>query len=144
MIINIFFFLNLILYLPPFIILKKIEKNACKFINNIVFTESLDNKELERTVESAKSYYDLEEYKNTKDIIAFAKLRVIVEALNEGWNPTFSESEYRYYLWFRIYSKDEFDSISDYYKNSEYYDSSISIDKNTLKWSGKLLKSVFL
>ena len=53
----------------------------------------------------------------TKDILAFAKLRVIVEALNEGWNPTFSESEYRYYLWFRIYSKDEFDSISDYYKN---------------------------
>ena len=35
-------------------------------------------------------------------------------------------------------------SFSDYYKNSEYYDSSISIDKNTLKWSGKLLKSVFL
>ena len=35
-------------------------------------------------------------------------------------------------------------SFSDCYKNSEYYDSSISIDKNTLKWSGKLLKSVFL
>ena len=32
-----------------------------EFINNIVFAESLDNKELERTVESAKSYYDLEE-----------------------------------------------------------------------------------
>ena len=53
----------------------------------------------------------------TKDILAFAKLRVIVEALNEGWNPTFSKSEYRYYLLFNIYSKEKFDSLSEYYKN---------------------------
>lgn len=53
----------------------------------------------------------------TKDILAFAKLRVIVEALNEGWNPKFSKDENRYYLWFRLYSKDEFDSLSEYYKN---------------------------
>ena len=35
-------------------------------------------------------------------------------------------------------------SFSSYYQNSEYYDASINIDKTTLKWSGKLLKSVFL
>ena len=34
-------------------------------------------------------------------------------------------------------------SFGEYYQNSKYYDASISIDKNTLKWSGKLLKSVF-
>ena len=67
--------------------------------------------------EAVVNYHIVSKVTSTKDIIAFAKLRVIVEALNEGWNPTFSESEYRYYLWFRIYSKDEFDSISDYYKN---------------------------
>lgn len=53
----------------------------------------------------------------TKDILAFAKLRVIVEALNEGWKPTFSKDEHRYYLWFSIYSKEKFDSLSEYYKN---------------------------
>ena len=67
--------------------------------------------------EAVVNYHIVSKVTSTKDIIAFAKLRVIVEALNEGWNPTFSKSEYRYYLWFRIYSKDEFDSISDYYKN---------------------------
>ena len=53
----------------------------------------------------------------TKDILAFAKLRVIVGALNEGWNPTFSKGEYRYYLCFRIYPKEEFDNLDEYYKN---------------------------
>ena len=53
----------------------------------------------------------------TKDILAFAKLRVIVEALNEGWRPAFSKDEHRYYLWFCIYSKEEFDNLDEYYKN---------------------------
>ena len=53
----------------------------------------------------------------TKDIIAFAKLRVIAEALNEGWRPTFSKGENRYYLWFCIYTKEEFDKLYEYYKN---------------------------
>ena len=35
-------------------------------------------------------------------------------------------------------------SFGDYYRNSKYYDSNISIDKNTLKWSGKLLKSIVI
>ena len=41
-------------------------------------------------------YYAVADKTCTKDILAFAKLRVIVEALNEGWRPTFSKSEYRY------------------------------------------------
>ena len=53
----------------------------------------------------------------TKDILAFAKLRVIVEALNEGWKPTFRKDEYRYYLCFRIYSEEEYDNFDEYYKN---------------------------
>ena len=63
------------------------------------------------------NYHIVSKVTSTKDIIAFAKLRVIVEALNEGWNPTFSKSEYRYYLLFNIYSKEKFDSLSEYYKN---------------------------
>ena len=63
------------------------------------------------------NYHALRKVTSAKDILAFAKLRVIAEALNEGWNPTFSKYENRYYLWFRLYSKDEFDSLSEYYKN---------------------------
>ena len=63
------------------------------------------------------NYYEIRNTTSAKDILAFAKLRVIAEALNEGWRPTFSKDEHRYYLWFRIYSKDEFDSLSEYYKN---------------------------
>ena len=62
-------------------------------------------------------YYTVTDKNCTKDILAFAKLRVIVEALNEGWKPTFRKDEYRYYLCFRIYSKEKFDTLSEYYKN---------------------------
>lgn len=49
----------------------------------------------------------------SKSILAFAKLRVIAEALNEGWKPTFDEEENRYYPWFYIFTKEEYDSLSE-------------------------------
>lgn len=48
-----------------------------------------------------------------KDVVAFLKLRIITEALNEGWHPKFTEDEYRYYPWFYIYTKEEFDNFSE-------------------------------
>lgn len=36
-------------------------------------------------------YYVIANKTCTEDILAFGKLRVIVEALNEGWKPTFKE-----------------------------------------------------
>lgn len=48
-----------------------------------------------------------------KDVVAFLKLRIITEALNEGWHPKFTEDEYRYYPWFYIYTKEEYDNFSD-------------------------------
>lgn len=47
-------------------------------------------------------YYKLNHINSAKDIIAYAKLRVIVEALNEGWKPTFDNEERRHYPWFSI------------------------------------------
>ena len=47
-----------------------------------------------------------------KDVVAFLKLRIITEALNEGWHPKFTEDEYRYYPWFYIYTKEEYDNFS--------------------------------
>lgn len=44
-----------------------------------------------------------------KDIIAYSKLRVIAEALNEGWKPTFDEDEYRFYPLF--YAEEEYDKL---------------------------------
>lgn len=67
--------------------------------------------------EAVVNYHIVSKVTSTKDILAFAKLRVIAEALNEGWRTTFSKDEHRYYLWFCIYSKEEFDKLYEYCKN---------------------------
>lgn len=59
-----------------------------------------------------------EQYVNTAsgteaDVIAFLKLRIIAEALNEGWHPKFTEDEYRYYPCFILYTKEEYDNFSE-------------------------------
>lgn len=51
-----------------------------------------------------------------KGIIAFAKLRIIAEALNEGWKPTYAKKEYRYYPWLYIYTKKEYEELDEYMK----------------------------
>lgn len=48
-----------------------------------------------------------------KDVVAFLKLRIITEALNEGCHPKFTEDEYCYYPWFYIYTKEEYDNFSE-------------------------------
>ena len=52
----------------------------------------------------------------SKDIIAYAKLKIIAEALNEGWKPTFGEKEFRYYPSFYIYTKEEYDELNEIQK----------------------------
>lgn len=48
------------------------------------------------------------------DIVAYLKLRIITAALNEGWIPLlFTENEYRYYPWFILYTKDEFENLDE-------------------------------
>ena len=41
------------------------------------------------------------------DLVAFLKLRIICAALNEGWQPEFTEDEARYYLWCVLWTEDE-------------------------------------
>ena len=81
----------------------------------------------------------------TQELIAYLKLRIIVAALNEGWEPKFEKGEYRYYPWFYLYTKEQYDELDDeekgccvlrsgYYTNSSYgfvsclayYDASLS------------------
>lgn len=48
-----------------------------------------------------------------KDIAAYIRLRIVVAALNEGWEPQFTKEEYRYYPWFCFYTEKEIDGMSD-------------------------------
>ena len=48
-----------------------------------------------------------------KDVVAFLKLRIIADALNEGWHPKFTEDECRYYPCFYIYTKEKYDYFSE-------------------------------
>lgn len=54
-----------------------------------------------------------ENNKNDTDILAYLKLRIICAALNEGWEPLFTEDEWRYYPWFTLWTEDELSEKSD-------------------------------
>lgn len=47
------------------------------------------------------------------DVEAHFKLRIICAALNEGWQPKFTEDEWRYYPWFWLYTKTELENMSE-------------------------------
>ena len=50
---------------------------------------------------------------DVSDVVAYLKLRVIAEALNEGWEPQFNKEEYRYYPWFYLYRQVEIDKMDE-------------------------------
>jgi hypothetical protein len=47
------------------------------------------------------------------DLFAYMKLRIITTALNEGWEPQFTEDEYRYYPWLYLYTEEELAKLND-------------------------------
>lgn len=49
----------------------------------------------------------------SENLIAYTKLRVICAALNEGWKPTLDGEAYRYYVWFYIYTKEEYEKLGE-------------------------------
>lgn len=53
------------------------------------------------------------EASNSNDLLAYMKLRIICAALNEGWEPQFTEDEWRYYPWFFLYTQAELDDMGD-------------------------------
>lgn len=55
---------------------------------------------------------------NDPNLAAYLKLRIIVAALNEGWEPEFTEEEYRWYPWFYLYTNGELAEKSDEWKQS--------------------------
>lgn len=58
--------------------------------------------------------HDLPEHEDGDyDVVAYLKLRIITAALNEGWEPQFTDDEYRYYPWFWLYTQDEVDKMDE-------------------------------
>ena len=55
---------------------------------------------------------------NKADEIAYHKLRIITAALNEGWQPKFTENEWRWYPWFSLYTEGELAEMDDEWKQS--------------------------
>ena len=51
--------------------------------------------------------------KDVSDVVAYLKLRIIAAALNEGWKPNFDGDECRYYPWFYIYTKKEYEELDE-------------------------------
>ena len=65
--------------------------------------------------EAVKSYQDID-WKlgnGQEDIKAYLKLRVITDALNEGWRPEFIQGERRWYAWYDLISQEDYDALSD-------------------------------
>lgn len=47
------------------------------------------------------------------DTVAYLKLRIITAAINEGWEPKFTEDEWRYYPWFYLFTEEEYSHFSE-------------------------------
>ena len=86
-------------------------KERVKTFDNAVAILGNDN-------QAVIDYYAIADKTCTEDILAFVKLRVIAEALNEGWKPKFDSDECHYYPWFYLYSKYEYEKLNEDEKNS--------------------------
>ena len=49
---------------------------------------------------------------DSKDLLAYLKLRIITYALNEGWKPKFIPREYRWAPYFLLYTKEEIEKMN--------------------------------
>ena len=58
---------------------------------------------------------------NQPDVDAYLKLRIIAAALNEGWEPQFTEDEWRYFPWFVLYTQKGIDEMDEEQKSRLAY-----------------------
>lgn len=52
--------------------------------------------------------HDMDDY----DLVAYLQLRIITAALNEGWEPQFTKGERRWYFWYDLITKEQYDKLS--------------------------------
>lgn len=67
------------------------------------------------------------------DIFAYLKLRIIAAALNEGWEPQFTEDEWRWYPWFTLWTEEELSEKSEEWKADRHL---ISTGDNSGDYAG--------
>lgn len=67
--------------------------------------------------QSVKDYLNLVERPCAKDLIAFARLKVIADALNEGWKPKYDILDGSYYTSFDMINKEEYERLNEDEKN---------------------------
>lgn len=76
-----------------------------------------------------EEYNSVNTSETSDDIVAYMQLRIIAAALNEGWEPQFTEDERRWYPYFVLWSKDKIDNMSDEDKDN----------RELLLWGGSAL-----
>lgn len=81
-------------------------KERVKCFEGAITAVGMDN-------QAVKDYYAIARKTSTKDIIAFAKLRVIAEALNEAWKPNTDVWNDNYYVSFILYTKEEYEELEE-------------------------------
>lgn len=66
-------------------------------------------------VSQYRHYLESTEHGQRDDyLVTFMQLRMVTEAINEGWKPQFTEGEYRYWPWYFLYrSKEDFEKYRD-------------------------------
>ena len=79
------------------------------------------------------TYHLITDYFSEADVVAYLKLRIIAAALNEGWEPQFTEDEQRWYPWFTLLTEEELPEKSDERKEDKRL---ISIDDYSEDWAG--------
>lgn len=88
--------------------------------------------ELGEEHEAVKAYRAVEWYLRNQmsDIKAYLHLRIITAALNEGWEPQFVEGERRWYGWYDLISKEDYEALSDEEKGRCVGRSSVNASAN--------------
>lgn len=61
-----------------------------------------------------------EEFDDQLDILAYLKLRIICAALNDGWEPKFTEDEVRWFPWFWLYTAQEIEDMDEQEKQERH------------------------
>ena len=64
------------------------------------------------------------------DLEAYLRLRIITAALNEGWKPQFIKGERRWYFWYDLITKEQYDKLSDEDKRRVVGRGGVSADAN--------------
>ena len=81
------------------------------------------------------------------DLEAYLRLRIITAALNEGWEPQFTEDECRWYPWFTLWTEEELKDKTEEWKKEHslwlfggYSDygsyCGLAFSSSSLAWSG--------